>query len=111
MCGRAAWSSHDATERRLRPGQTVALLGVEGLVVVQVGDVLMVCPRERAQDVRALTPWPWAARRDASAMDPAAHRACVMQDGSSKRPPMLLFTFLFGLRGWMSGRLSTEVLH
>ena len=23
--------------------------------VVQVGDVLMVCPRERAQDVRALT--------------------------------------------------------
>jgi mannose-1-phosphate guanylyltransferase len=30
-------------------------LGVEGLVVVQVGDVLMVCPRDRAQDVRALT--------------------------------------------------------
>ena len=55
--GRAALVvSHDAQQNVVyAPGQTVALLGVEGLVVVQVGDVLMVCPRERAQDVRALT--------------------------------------------------------
>ena len=48
--------SHEARANVVyAPGQTVALLGVECLVVVQVGDVLMVCPRDRAQDVRALT--------------------------------------------------------
>ncbi len=33
-------------------GKPVALLGVEGLAVVDTGDALLVCPRDRAQDVR-----------------------------------------------------------
>jgi mannose-1-phosphate guanylyltransferase len=36
------------------PGEVVALLGVRDLVVVHAGKVTLVCPRERAQDVRAL---------------------------------------------------------
>ncbi len=35
-------------------GEVVALLGVRDLVVVHSGKVTLVCPRERAQDVRAL---------------------------------------------------------
>lgn len=35
-------------------GEVVALLGVHDLVVVHSGKVTLVCPRERAQDVRAL---------------------------------------------------------
>ncbi|MDQ3715066.1 MAG: sugar phosphate nucleotidyltransferase [Actinomycetota bacterium] len=35
-------------------GRTVALLGVTGLAVVDTEDVLLICPRERAQDVKAL---------------------------------------------------------
>ncbi len=35
-------------------GRTVALLGVTGLAVVDTPDVLLICPRERAQDVKAL---------------------------------------------------------
>ncbi len=35
-------------------GRTVALLGVAGLVVVDTPDALLICPRERAQDVKAL---------------------------------------------------------
>ncbi len=34
------------------PGQEVCLLGVEGLVVVVTDGVVMVCPKERSQDVR-----------------------------------------------------------
>ncbi len=34
--------------------KTIALLGVEGLVVVDTGDALLVMPRDRAQDVRAI---------------------------------------------------------
>jgi mannose-1-phosphate guanylyltransferase len=33
---------------------TVAVLGVEGLVVVRTGDAVLVLPRERSQEVRAL---------------------------------------------------------
>jgi mannose-1-phosphate guanylyltransferase len=33
---------------------TVAVLGVEGLVVVRTGDTVLVCPRERSQEVRKL---------------------------------------------------------
>ena len=33
---------------------TVALLGVDNLVVVQTEDAILVCPRERAQDVRKI---------------------------------------------------------
>jgi mannose-1-phosphate guanylyltransferase len=36
------------------PAGTVALLGVEGLVVVHTGDAVLVLPRERAQEVRRL---------------------------------------------------------
>ncbi|HKO22966.1 MAG TPA: hypothetical protein VJX91_09975 [Candidatus Eisenbacteria bacterium] len=32
----------------------VAAVGVRDLVIVRTGDVTLVCPRERAQDVRAL---------------------------------------------------------
>ncbi|MBR0056795.1 MAG: mannose-1-phosphate guanylyltransferase [Kiritimatiellae bacterium] len=35
-------------------GRTVALLGVEGLVVVQHGDALLVCGKERAQELKKL---------------------------------------------------------
>lgn len=35
-------------------GKPVVLLGVSGLVVVDAGDALLVCPRERCQDVRAV---------------------------------------------------------
>jgi mannose-1-phosphate guanylyltransferase len=34
------------------PGRLVALIGVEGLVVVQAGDAVLVVPRSRAQEVR-----------------------------------------------------------
>ena len=32
----------------------IAALGVEDLVIVDAGDVVLVCPRARAQDVKAL---------------------------------------------------------
>lgn len=35
-------------------GKPVALLGVRGLAVVDAGDAILVCPRSRAQDVRAV---------------------------------------------------------
>lgn len=35
-------------------GELVALVGVEGLVVVRAGDATLVCPKDRAQDVRAI---------------------------------------------------------
>jgi mannose-1-phosphate guanylyltransferase len=35
-------------------GQTVALIGVENLVVVSTPDATLVCPKNRAQDVRAM---------------------------------------------------------
>ena len=34
--------------------RVIALVGVENLVVVDTGDALLVMPRERAQDVRAV---------------------------------------------------------
>ncbi len=36
-------------------GRTVALLGVKGLVVVETPDAVLVCPKDRAQDVRKIT--------------------------------------------------------
>ena len=33
------------------PGKTVAAIGVRDLVVVETPDALLICPRERAQDV------------------------------------------------------------
>ena len=35
-------------------GHTVALVGVEGLIVVQTKDATLICPRERDQDVREI---------------------------------------------------------
>ena len=35
-------------------GGLVAASGCEDLVVVRTGDVTLVCPRDRAQDVRAI---------------------------------------------------------
>jgi mannose-1-phosphate guanylyltransferase len=35
-----------------QPRRPIALVGVEGLVVVDAGDAILVCPRERAQEVR-----------------------------------------------------------
>ena len=36
------------------PGSLTALVGVEGLVVVRAGDAVLVCPKERAQEVKAV---------------------------------------------------------
>ncbi|MBA3797509.1 MAG: mannose-1-phosphate guanylyltransferase [Geodermatophilaceae bacterium] len=35
-------------------GRTIALLGITGLAVIDTEDVLLVCPRDRAQEVKAL---------------------------------------------------------
>jgi mannose-1-phosphate guanylyltransferase len=35
-------------------GRTVALLGMRDVVVVDTADALLVCPRERAQQVRGI---------------------------------------------------------
>lgn len=35
-------------------GKPVALIGVEGLVVVDAGDTLLICPRDRCQEVRSV---------------------------------------------------------
>jgi mannose-1-phosphate guanylyltransferase len=34
------------------PGRTVATIGMEDLIVVDTGDVLLICPKSRAQDVK-----------------------------------------------------------
>lgn len=36
------------------PGRTVATIGLQGLVVVDTGDVLFICPKDRSQDVKKL---------------------------------------------------------
>jgi mannose-1-phosphate guanylyltransferase len=36
------------------PGKTVALLGVQNLVVVETPDALLICPRERSQEVKKM---------------------------------------------------------
>jgi mannose-1-phosphate guanylyltransferase len=36
------------------PNRLVATLGLEDLIVVDAGRVLLICPRSRAQDVRRL---------------------------------------------------------
>jgi mannose-1-phosphate guanylyltransferase len=39
------------------PSKFVAAIGVHGLVVVETSDALLVCPRDRAQDVGKLVKW------------------------------------------------------
>jgi mannose-1-phosphate guanylyltransferase len=46
------------------PGKLVALLGVHDLVVVDTPDAILVCPRERAQDVRRVVEALAARRRE-----------------------------------------------
>jgi mannose-1-phosphate guanylyltransferase len=36
------------------PHKLIATIGVENLVVVDTGDALLICPREKSQDVRAI---------------------------------------------------------
>lgn len=36
------------------PGRVVTTIGLRGLVVVDTGDVLLICPKDRAQEVRTL---------------------------------------------------------
>jgi mannose-1-phosphate guanylyltransferase len=38
-----------------RPGKTIAVIGLDDLVIVDTEDALLVMPRDRAQDVRAIT--------------------------------------------------------
>jgi len=35
-------------------GRLIATVGVENLIIVETKDVVMVCPKERAQDVRLI---------------------------------------------------------
>ncbi|MBI3521707.1 MAG: mannose-1-phosphate guanylyltransferase [Chloroflexi bacterium] len=47
--------SHDSHGNFIyAPGKTVATVGVEGLIVVDTGDVLFIAPKERAEDVKVL---------------------------------------------------------
>ena len=46
------------------PKKFVAAIGVHGLVVVETEDALLVCPRERAQDVGKVVKWLEQKRRD-----------------------------------------------
>jgi mannose-1-phosphate guanylyltransferase len=39
------------------PGKTAALIGVHDLIVVDTPDALLVCPRDRAQDVGKIVKW------------------------------------------------------
>jgi mannose-1-phosphate guanylyltransferase len=34
------------------PKKLVAVIGLQGLVVIETDDVLLICPRNRSQDVR-----------------------------------------------------------
>jgi len=36
------------------PGRVVAMIGVEGLVVVDAGDAVLVCRRDRVQDIKQI---------------------------------------------------------
>ena len=44
----------DARRNIIQSDTPIAVLGVEGLVIVQTDDVTLVCPRERAQDVKRI---------------------------------------------------------
>src|SRR5207245_11477428 len=45
------------------PSSVVAAIGVRDLVVVETPDALLVCPRDRAQDVGKIVKWLEAQRR------------------------------------------------
>jgi mannose-1-phosphate guanylyltransferase len=53
--GRGESLAVDARENLLFADQgTIAVLGVEGLIVVRTGDTVLVLPRERSQEVRKI---------------------------------------------------------
>jgi mannose-1-phosphate guanylyltransferase len=39
------------------PGKFIAAIGVDNLVVVETPDALLICPRDRAQDVGKIVKW------------------------------------------------------
>ena len=39
------------------PGKFIAAIGVKDLVVVETADAILVCPRDRAQDVGRVVKW------------------------------------------------------
>ena len=41
----------------LAPGKFVAAVGVQDLALVETDDAILVCPRERAQDVGKIVQW------------------------------------------------------
>jgi mannose-1-phosphate guanylyltransferase len=45
------------------PGKTAALIGVHDLIVVDTPDALLICPRDRAQDVGKIVKWLEGQRR------------------------------------------------
>jgi mannose-1-phosphate guanylyltransferase len=48
--------SLDSRDNLVRGGERlVALLGVRDLIVVDTGDALLICPKDRAQDVKRVT--------------------------------------------------------
>lgn len=46
--------THDSLVFGQEAGRLVVTLGVEGLLVIEAGDVLLVCPKSRAEDVRGI---------------------------------------------------------
>jgi mannose-1-phosphate guanylyltransferase len=52
-------------------GRLVAAIGLENLVIVDSGDALLICPKERAEDVRHAVDWLKQTGRDAYLIDAA----------------------------------------
>lgn len=66
---------HDVANSYIRgEGQLVAALGVEDLVIVATPDVVLVLPRDRAQDVRAIVDALKAEDRPEPALHPLVYR-------------------------------------
>ena len=49
-----AWGAHHSLIYQVGSGspRLLSVIGVENLVVIDAGDVLMICPRDRAEEVR-----------------------------------------------------------
>ncbi len=56
--GHRVWGTHLGIETRdtilYAPGKLIATLGVENLIVVDTQDAVLICPKDRAQEVRRL---------------------------------------------------------
>ncbi len=53
-------------------GRLVAAIGLENLVIVDSGDALLICPKERAEDVRLAVDWLKQTGRESYLIDPVA---------------------------------------